>query len=124
MSERAVPPADIAPHAFFTEWVPESVRSDPERGRRLGDTQALLLFELHEGEAGEPVHFALRVAEGRVEGRAGDAEAPDLRVRLDHETWRELNAGTLTAPEAFLRRRVKLEGNLALAVKLHVILGG
>ena len=42
---------------------------------------------------------------------------------LDVETWRALNRGELSAPEAFLRRRVRLEGDHALAVKLHLILG-
>ena len=51
------------------------------------------------------------------------ANLAHLCLRLDLETWKCLNAGELSAPEAFLRRRVHLEGNLALAVKLHLILG-
>ena len=44
-------------------------------------------------------------------------------MHLDVTTWRLLNSGELSAPEAFLRRRVRLEGNLALAIKLHLIIG-
>jgi len=47
----------------------------------------------------------------------------DLRVRVDLATWRELNAGTLSAPEALLRRRLHFHGNWLLAIKLHLILG-
>jgi hypothetical protein len=38
-------------------------------------------------------------------------------------TWRAHTRGELAAPEALLRRRVQLSGNLMLALKLHVILG-
>jgi putative sterol carrier protein len=53
----------------------------------------------------------------------GPPERSDLHVRLDVGTWRELNRGSLSAPEAMLRRRVKLRGDLLLAIKLHFILG-
>jgi len=122
MGDRALPPADIQPHDFFTRWVPESVAGDEQRRRHLADTTAVLLFELA-GDGDEGGLFTLAISEGRVEGSAGDHHAPDLRVQLDVETWRALNDGSLSAPDAFLRRRVRLSGNLRLAIKLHVIIG-
>lgn len=120
MTDRATPPADITPEAFFSQWVPEAVASDPQRRARLGDKPLQLEFEL-EGEGGG--FFAVAIEEGAVSGSAGRLEHADLRVRLDMATWRALNRGELSGPEAFLRRRVHLRGNLLLAVKLHLILG-
>ena len=128
MVERAVPPPDIEPLEFFTRWVPRSVRGDPERQRSLGNTRATLVFELTGTGGGI---FTLHLDAGQVRGSAGDiGEAQegrrrdaDLRIRLDLETWKCLNTGALSATEAFLRRRVTLEGDLALAVKLHLLLG-
>jgi putative sterol carrier protein len=120
MAQRAVPPGDITPHAFFTRWVPEAVASDPARRARLGRDPVTLEFEL-EGEGGG--FYALRIGDGTVEGSEGCAEDANLRIRLDVDTWRALNRGEISAPEAFLRRRVHLSGNLLLAVKLHLILG-
>jgi len=120
MADRPRPPEDILPEQFFTRWIPEVVAADAERRRRLGNASHVLAFEL-EGEGGG--HFHLRVDDGRVEGYRGAPERADLRIRLDVPTWRELNRGSLSAPEAFLRRRVRLEGNLLLAIKLHVIIG-
>jgi len=117
---RSTPPPDILPAEFFTRWVPNIVESDSDRRARLGDTRAVLAFELLGDDGG---HYHLRVYEGSVTGRCGAHEAPDLCVRLDVTTWRELNEGSLSAPEAFLRRRVQLAGDLRLAVKLHLILG-
>jgi hypothetical protein len=44
-------------------------------------------------------------------------------VRLGVDTWRALNRGDISAPEALLRRRVHIEGSFLLALKLHLILG-
>ena len=117
---RAVPPADIAPEEFFTRWLPGVVASDAERRAKLGDTEATIAFELT-GDGGGP--YGVRVAGGLVTGFAGEAPDADLHVRVDLATWRALNAGTLSAPMAFLQRRVHLAGNLMLAVKLHLIIG-
>ncbi len=120
MPERARPPDDISPQEFFTRWVPAQVALDTTRRSRLGDTRATIEFTLT-GEGGGV--FSVAVQEGEVRGFAGPAASRDLGVRLDVGTWRELNRGSLSAPEAALRRRVHLDGNLLLAVKLHLILG-
>jgi putative sterol carrier protein len=120
MTERARPPDDIAPAEFFTRWVPEAVAADPERRRRLGETRAVLQFEL-EGDGGGT--YTIRVAAGVATGEVGPSAAPDLRVRVDVATWRALNRGEISAPEALLRRRVHLHGSFLLALKLHLILG-
>jgi putative sterol carrier protein len=117
---RPHPPPDIAPEQFFTAWIPKVVRDDPSRVARLGATEAVLEFNL-EGDGGGA--FQLHVRDGQVTGAVGAAKKPNVRLTLDLPTWRQLNSGELSAPEAFLRRRVKLEGNLALAMKLHFIIG-
>ena len=117
---RAVPPADIAPEEFFTRWLPEVVASDAERRGQLGDAAASIVFEL-EGEGGGV--FNVRIEAGEVRGARGEPLRSDLRVRVALEDWRALNAGTLSAPRAFLQRKVHLSGNLILAVKLHLIIG-
>jgi len=118
--ERAHPPDEITPLEFFTCWVPQAVASDPDRRRRLGETRAVVQFELT-GDGGG--FYGVRIAAGVVEGYAGEDSKPDLRVRVDVPTWRELNSGTISAPEALLRRRVHLHGSFVLALKLHLILG-
>jgi putative sterol carrier protein len=122
MPERARPPDDISPHEFFTVWIPANVAQDHDRRLRLGDTAASLVFVLSELEL--EVHcFTLEIDSGRVSGRSGRSEAPDLEIHVDVETWRALNRGELSAPEALLRRRLRISGNLVLALKLHLILG-
>jgi putative sterol carrier protein len=123
MADRAVPPRDIAPHDFFTRWVPDAVEGDARRRERLATTRAVLEFHLLDTESEVGGVFVLHVEEGLVRGRPGAAAEADLRVRLDVGTWRALNEGSLSAPEAFLRRRVQLRGDLRLAVMLHFLIG-
>jgi putative sterol carrier protein len=120
VTERAIPPDDIRADEFFTQWVPSAVAGDATRRGRLGATAHDLEFTL-EGDGGGT--FGVHIADGAVRGSVGPIEHADLRIRLDVATWRALNRGDLSAPEAFLRRRIHLRGNLLLAVKLHVILG-
>jgi putative sterol carrier protein len=118
--QRVRPPADILPAYFFECWVPEAVAADEDRRRKLGDTEATVVFCL-QGEGGGD--FTVEILRGVVRGRAGAAEDPDLRVELEVETWRSLNAGRISAPEALLKRYLRIHGSFLLGLKLHLILG-
>ena len=120
MSERAAPPDDISPEEFFTRWLPDAIANDPARRARLGEAPIDLEFTL-EGEGGGV--YTVLIRDGVLYGSAGPLEEAQLCVRTDVATWRQLNRGAMSAPEAFLRRRVHLHGKLLLAVKLHLILG-
>jgi putative sterol carrier protein len=120
MAGRPLPPSEIDPLDFFERWLPEVVAADPERRERLGDTTATLQFDLL-GEGGGS--FLLYVESGWVHGGPGPGEGVDLRLELDVTTWRALNDGSLSAHEAFLRRRLRVQGNFALALKLQLIIG-
>ena len=120
MPDRPLPPREIEPLEFFTRWLPEVVAGDPDRRLRLGDTAATLQFDLV-GDGGGS--FLLHVAAGTVRGEPGPADRVDLRLELDVATWRALNEGSLSAPEAFLRRRLRVEGSFVLALKLQLIIG-
>lgn len=118
--ERARPPDDITPTSFFLHWVPEAVALDPSRRAKLEGVDATVEFLLAGPGGGS---FCIRIAQGRVEGRVGRPEAADLRVELEVETWRRLNRGEMSAPEAVLRRDLKFTGSFLLGLKLHLILG-
>ena len=118
--ERVAPPDDISPDEFFTRWIENAVASDESRRRKLADTRARVLFDLRGEEGGL---YTVQIEAGRVTGTEGGTEDPDLEVQVDVETWRRLNRGEISAPEALLRRKVQLTGDWKLGLKLHLILG-
>ena len=118
--ERVAPPDDISPLEFFTRWVPEAVAADESRRAKLTGTEALIVFELLGDEGGS---YTISITDGEVTGSEGAVDQPDLRVDVDVDTWRRLNRGEISGPEALLRRKVKLHGDFLLGLKLHLILG-
>ena len=120
--ERAKPPEDILPEIFFTEWIPASVASDETRGRQLGSTtQAQLVFALT-GEGGGD--YTLAIDQGRVVGRAGRANEPDLVVTVDVlDLAGAQSRRSCRPPRRCSSARSTSKGDFLLALKLHLILG-
>jgi putative sterol carrier protein len=118
VSDRARPPADIAPEEFFRSWAPDAVRHDPDRRKKLENLDARIQFEL----AGSGSYW-LRIGEGDVQGGEGHIEAPDLVLLTDLETWRALNAGEIKAPTAVMKGKLKFRGSMYLALRIHFIIG-
>lgn len=119
MSERARPPDDIAPADFFRRWAPEAVNGDPDRRAKIADLNARIQFELSGEDGGV---FWLELADGTIRGDAGRLEAPDLVLSTDVETWRKLNAGEIKAPTAVLKGKLRFQGSMYLALKIHFII--
>jgi putative sterol carrier protein len=119
VSERARPPADIAPAEFFRRWAPNAVNGDPERRGKIEGLTARIQFELA-GEGGGA--FWLELASGAVSGDAGRLDAPDLVLSTDIATWRQLNAGEIKAPTAVMKGKLRFQGSLYLALKIHFVI--
>ena len=81
---------------------------------------ARIQFELA-GDGGGP--FWLELCDGAIRGDSGRLDAPDLVLSTDLETWRKLNAGELKAPTAVMKGRLRFQGSMYLALKIHFILG-
>ncbi|HKC51086.1 MAG TPA: SCP2 sterol-binding domain-containing protein [Myxococcota bacterium] len=120
MSERARPPADIAPAEFFRCWAPDAVRTDPERRKKLENLRARIQFDLA-GEGGGL--YWLEIGDGEVSGGEGPLAAPDLVLSTDVETWRKLNAGEVKAPTAVMKGKLRFQGSMYLALRIHFIIG-
>lgn len=120
MSERARPPGDIAPADFFRSWAPDAVHSDPERRKKLENLRVRIQFDLA-GEGGGL--YWLLIGDGEVTGGDGPLGEPDLVLSTDMETWRKLNAGEIKAPTAVMKGKLRFQGSMYLALRIHFIIG-
>jgi len=118
--EHVIPPDDINPETFFSEWAPQAVARDPDRRKRIEKLDARIQFRLAGDGGGD---FYLDIADGSVRGGSGEVDSPDLTLKTDIDTWRQLNAGTIKAPTAVMKGKLKFEGSMYLALRIHFIIG-
>ena len=65
--------------------------------------------------------FAVRVGEHACTVEEGPGLSPHTTIWVDAPTWFAIDDGSLTGPQAFLDRRLRLSGNLDLAVRLQTL---
>lgn len=85
----------------------------PQRG---GDLRATFLFTM-EGEGGG--QWAIQVADGRAEAQDGAPDQPDTEIRTRPAVWMDLSTGDLNAAMAVMTRKVRIQGNAGLAMRLE-----
>ena len=73
------------------------------------------------GETGG--EWNVRVVEGVPTVSSGTAEDADITIAMDASHWTDLVEGRLSGQSAFLTGKLKLRGDIALAMKLQSLLG-
>lgn len=97
--------------ADVLEWLRKAFR--PERAEDLSVTYQ---FELS-GESGGGLW--VRVDAGRLEVAVGQTPEPDVVFRLPAEDLFGVLAGTRNPDLLFMERKIEIEGDLSLALKLR-----
>lgn len=90
------------------------VSRNPERARKIGGVYEFVL----DGEEGGTWHLDMN--EPAV--RSGPSEKMNVRIRMKAEDFVAVADGKLNPMLAFTTGRLKVEGNLALAIKLQQVL--
>ncbi len=90
------------------------IAKNPDRARKIGGVFEFVL----EGEQGGTWHLDLNVPTVQ----AGPAEKMNVRIRMKAADFVEVALGRLNPMLAFTTGRLKVEGNVAMAVKLQQVL--
>ena len=53
----------------------------------------------------------------------GEAEEPNITITVTEENWLAIVAGTLAPQMAFLTGKIKIKGDMSLAMKLQNLMG-
>ena len=85
-----------------------------------GDRDAVLQFDVSGTEAGQ---WFAAIENGVLTMGQGASAAPDMTVNAASEDLLGIINGELNAVSAFMQGRVKLDGDLTLAMKLQTLLG-
>lgn len=84
----------------------------PERAEGV---EAIIQYHLTGGQAGD---WIIKIMEGACEVEQGVAEDPKLTLTADSQDYLDIITGKLNAMSAFAGGKLKLKGDLNLAMKL------
>lgn len=89
-----------------------------ESPRTKGMT-ALYQFDI-DGEHGGK--WIIDIVDGHTTVAEGVAEKPDVTIRMDEQDFVDLNTGKLNGGMAFMTGKLRVQGNMGLAMKLGDLL--
>ncbi len=67
--------------------------------------------------------YWVRMADGKAESGAGQAQNPNMTLRAAADDWAAVVKGDLNPMQAFMSGKLKIQGDMGLAMKLQSLLG-
>lgn len=92
-------------------------KADPAKSKGLN---AVFQFELSGDEGGT---FHLKVADGTVEAVDGASDNPNVTILMSAEDYKSMMEGKLNSTSAFMAGKLKVKGDMSLAMKLQAVVG-
>lgn len=86
----------------------------------LGDINAVFLFEV---TGDEPAFVHAKVANGKAEVVEAAYDNPNVTIIISLDDLAKLVAGELNATSAFMAGKVKIKGDMPLALKMSALIG-
>lgn len=105
---------DQTPEQFFMVALAERIARNPERAKKIGGVFEFVL----DGENGGT--WTLDLNAPKV--IAGKAEKMNVRIRMKSENFLAIVTGKMNEMQAFTQGLLKVEGNIAMALKLREVL--
>ena len=89
----------------------------PEKAEGVNAT---ILFELKGDNGG---YFWIRVADGSAETGEGEVSNPVMTVKAEADDWFAVATGQMNAMQAFMTGKLKILGDMGLAMKVQSLMG-
>lgn len=90
-------------------------RFDPSKAEGLN---AVIQFNLSGDNGGL---YWIRIADGACESGEGQAENPKMTLKASADDWFAVSTGQLNAMQAFMSGKIKIEGDMGMAMKLQTL---
>ena len=107
--------SDLTPKEIFEEKIAKNIADDPETAKAI---DAVYQFNIEGPDGGT---WTVDLQECEVyEGEADDAQCT---IFCTDEDFVAMQDGSLPAMQAFMQGKLRIEGDMALAMKLQQVLG-
>jgi len=85
---------------------------------KAGDISATILFDLSGDNGG---YFWIKIADGAATTGAGEVSDPAMTVKASADDWFAVATGQMNAMQAFMTGKLKILGDMGLAMKMQTI---
>lgn len=85
---------------------------------KAGDMSTTILFDLSGDNGG---FYWIKIADGAATTGAGDLSDPAMTVKASADDWFAVATGEMNAMQAFMTGKLKILGDMGLAMKLQTI---
>jgi putative sterol carrier protein len=82
---------------------------------KAGDVEAVIQYHLTGAEAGD---WIVRIGNGKCEVERGETDDATMTLFADSQDYKDIIIGKLDPMTAFMQQKVKLKGNLNMALGL------
>ena len=86
---------------------------------KAGGVNATIQFDLSGDNGGL---YWLKLADGSAEAGSGQAESPNMTLKAAADDWLAVTKGELNPMQAFMSGKLKVQGDMSLALKLQSLL--
>lgn len=105
------------PKEVFETQIPKRLEGKPEMSSQINNS---FQFELTGEEGGR---WYIDLTEGHSDVKEGQLEQPGVTVTMTASDFVDLVEGRLNGQMAFMQGKLKIKGDMSLALKLQQVLG-
>lgn len=84
--------------------------------KKIEGINAVIQFDLGGDNGGL---YWVKINEGKAESGTGQAQNPNMTLRAAADDWAQVVGGTLNPMQAFMSGKIKIQGDMGLALKLQ-----